>query len=76
MKPKSKRKPLVHITTKHSIKGATMLYEITLYDPETQDTCGTAIVNTEQGLIQEIKDAIHDGYCAIVSKHKKDEKWD
>lgn len=47
-----------------------MIYEITLYDPETQDTCGTAVVNTEQALVQEIKDAIHDGYCAIVSGHK------
>lgn len=47
-----------------------LIYEITLYDPETQDRGGTVIVNTEQALAQEIKDAIHDGYCAIVSGHK------
>lgn len=47
-----------------------LIYKITLYDPETRDTCGIVAVNTEQALVQEIKDAIHDGYCAIVSGYK------
>ena len=49
-----------------------MLYEITAYHP-TGDVAYTVIANTEQQMIQEIKDALRDGFLALVSQNQTKE---
>lgn len=49
-----------------------MLYEITAYH-KTGDVAYNVIANTEQQMIQEIKDALRDGFLALVSQKQTKE---
>ena len=49
-----------------------MVYEITAYHT-TGDVAYTVIANTEQQMIQEIKDALRDGFLALVSQKQTKE---
>lgn len=46
-----------------------MIYEITAYHT-TGEIAYTVIANTEQQMIQEIKDAMSDGFLALVKQNK------
>lgn len=49
-----------------------MIYEITAYHT-TGDVAYTVIANTEQQMVQEIKDALHDGFLALVAQKQTKE---
>ena len=44
-----------------------MIYEITAYHT-TGDIAYTVVANTEEQMIQEIRDALRDGFLALVAK--------
>ena len=46
-----------------------MLYEITAYHT-TGDVAYKVLANTEEQMMQEIKDALNDGFLALVAKIK------
>lgn len=46
-----------------------MAYEITAYHT-TGDVAYTVLANTEEQMIQEIKDALRDGFLALVGQNK------
>jgi hypothetical protein len=43
------------------------MYEITAYH-KTGDVAYNVVVNTEQQMVQEVKDALRDGFLALVSQ--------
>ena len=43
------------------------MYEITVYHT-SGDVAYTVVANTEEQMVQEIKDALHDGFLALVAK--------
>ena len=43
------------------------MYEITVYHT-TGDVAYTVVANTEEQILQEIKDALSDGFLALVAK--------
>lgn len=44
-----------------------MIYEITAYH-KSGDVAYNVVANTEQQMVQEIKDALRDGFLALVSQ--------
>lgn len=44
-----------------------MIYEITVYH-KTGDVAYNVVANTEQQMIQEIKDALRDGFLVLVAQ--------
>lgn len=47
-----------------------MHYEILLFMPYTAEQAGTIIVTTEEQMVQEVKDAIHDGMGVYVCAYE------
>ncbi len=48
-------------------KGSKKMYEITAYHG-SGDVAYTVVANTEEQMVQEIKDALRDGFLALVAK--------
>lgn len=48
-----------------------MIYEITAYHT-SGDVAYTVVVEAESQMIQELKDAINDGFAVLVCKKQKD----
>ena len=47
-----------------------MHYEIMLFMPYTAEKAGTIIVTSEDQMVQEVKDAIHDGLGVYVCAYE------
>lgn len=48
-------------------QGSKKMYEITAYH-KTGDVAYNVVANTEQQMVQEVKDALRDGFLALVSQ--------